>query len=175
MSDSEIRKKFEEFISDYKEYFMSNEEIWGVTLNTIIEYIRLNKKRPSRDDIDKEIQSLGRWIHNQQFNYRKNKEIMAQPEIRKMWEKFVNDHKNYFILDDKIWVKTWSEMLDKAKLYIDTNQKKPPQHDKNKDIRSLAIWIYNQQAKYKKEEKLMKQKEIRKKWEDFIEEYGKYL
>ena len=35
MKDEEIKNKWEEFITEYQEYFMSNEEIWLLKINKL--------------------------------------------------------------------------------------------------------------------------------------------
>ena len=98
MKDENIRKMWEEFTSDerYKEYFLSNEEIWKDNLEKIKEYIDKYKKRPS--DKDKDIKYIGKWLYSQTQNYKNNEHIMKDENIRKMWEEFIgNDkYKKYF-------------------------------------------------------------------------------
>ncbi len=57
-------------------------------------------------------------------------------------------------------------------MYIETNNKLPSSHDKNKDIKQLASWISNQKTHYSKKEYIMKEENIRNKWEDFINTYA---
>ena len=42
---------------------------------------------------DKEIKTIGEWIHTLQNNYKKNIQIMKDPEIRKLWNDFINNDK----------------------------------------------------------------------------------
>ena len=66
-----IRIKWEEFQEEYKEYFISNEEIWISNLKKVKEYININKKRSSNSDKNKEVKALASWIGTQQKNYEK--------------------------------------------------------------------------------------------------------
>jgi len=101
MKNNEIRKLWEEFITNpiYKIYFISNEDEWKLNLERVKKYIDDNKKRPSKEDKNIEIKKDGNWISNQLRNYYKNKYIMTNREIRKLWEEFVSDslYKIYFI------------------------------------------------------------------------------
>ena len=98
MKDKNTRKKWEEFINIYKEYFSSNEEIWKDNLEQVKEYIDQYKKRPSTRDKDKTIKSLGSWLDNQITNYKGNKKSMKEENIKKKWEDFIQDdkYKQYF-------------------------------------------------------------------------------
>ncbi len=63
--------------------------------------------------------------------------------------------------------------LEKLRLYIETNNKLPSKEDKNKEIKQLGCWISDQKTKYSKQKDIMKQENIRIKWEDFIN-YGDF-
>ena len=177
MKDENIRKLWEEFINDnkYKKYFESNEEIWKIKLNQVKQYIDENNKRPLHCDKDKEIKSLAQWINCQQQNYEKNKNIMKDESIKKLWEEFVNDnkYKKYFESNEE----SWKTKLNQVKEYIDENNKRPSNSDKNKDIKTLAKWICHQQENYKKNEQIMKDENIKKLWEEFVNnnKYKKYF
>ena len=55
MKDEEIKNKWEEFITDYQEYFKSNEEIWLLKLNELKNYINKNNEKPSSANKNNEI------------------------------------------------------------------------------------------------------------------------
>jgi len=72
---------------------------------------------------------------------------------------------------EEIWIKR----LDKVKQYIDTNNKRPSNHDKNKQIKSLGCWIGRQKTNYKDKKQIMSDPNICKKWEEFIDKYQKHF
>ena len=76
-----------------------------------------NNKRPSSTNKNSNIRSYGQWISDQQDNYKNNKHIMSNPDIRKLWEEFINDPKysKYFISNEE----KWKLRLEKVKKYID--------------------------------------------------------
>ena len=89
MSNKIIYNKWTEFINNakYKQYFISSENIWHDTLETLIKYIDVNKKRPSEnDDI-----ILSRWTSSQQTNYRGKKHGMNDEIIYNKWTEFINN------------------------------------------------------------------------------------
>ncbi len=110
MNTEEIYNKWTSFINDlkYKEYFLSNEEIWINTLEKVKKYIDDNKKRPSVADKDKQIKSLGNWISNQLKNYKNINEIMKSKEIYNTWTYLINDlkYKKYFLDNQTFWIDT---------------------------------------------------------------------
>jgi superfamily II DNA or RNA helicase len=171
MKNKEIRKEWEKFMSDYEEYLKSNEDKWHHNLEKCKKYIGENHKRPSNRIQDIEIKKIGSWIQNQMTYYSKGTKIMKNKKIKKEWEKFVSDYGKYFeSIEDK-----WYDNLEKCKKYIDKNHKRPPDCDKNLEIRKIGNWIGTQLKNYSKGSNIMKNKEIRKEWEKFISDYEEYL
>jgi hypothetical protein len=89
------RKLWEDFINDdkYKEYVLSNEELWKLKLEWVKKYIDENKKRPSRTDKNEEYKKHGVWIRSQIQNYTNQQKNMSNETIRHLWEDFINDDK----------------------------------------------------------------------------------
>jgi superfamily II DNA or RNA helicase len=168
MKNELIRKKWEEFINDdkYKQYFLSNEEFWINTLETLKKYIDDNKKRPSESSKNKKIIQLGQWIQTQRQKYLNKDKIMKNELIRKKWEEFINDdkYKKYFISNEEDWI----NKLEKIKKYIYDNKIRPSIYDDNDEIKSYGTWFSNQTKRYKRKIWIMKNDNIRKKWEEFI-------
>ena len=178
MSDDSIRKLWEDFINDdnYKEYLLSNEEVWKLNLEWVKKYIDENKKRPSEHDKNKEVKKHGAWIGNQLSNYQRKNKSMSDDSIRKLWEDFINDdnYKEYFISNEE----EWKLNLEWVKNYINENNKKPSSTDKNdENVKTYGTWISQQKCNYKKKEKIMSNETIRKLWEDFINDdnYKEYF
>jgi len=146
-------------------------EKWDVMLQKLKTYIDENNKRPHNKVQNKDIKTLGHWLSDQLKNYKKHRHIMENKEIRKIWEKFIDDYRVYFINNNDKWLNA----LQQAKNYIDKYNRKPSYKDKNKDIKTLGKWISEQPTMYKKRVKIMKNEEIRKIWEDFTNAYQKYF
>jgi NAD+--asparagine ADP-ribosyltransferase len=171
MQNKEIRTIWKEFIKDYRKYFKTNEEKWSDTLKQVKDYIDKNKKLPSTTNKNKNIKTLGMWIGTQQTNYSKKAYIMQNKEIRTIWEEFIKEYTKYFKTNEE----KWNDTLKQVKEYIDENKKKPSSTDKNNNIKMLGKWIGTQLTNYSKKIKIMKNKEIRTIWKEFIEEYSKYF
>jgi superfamily II DNA or RNA helicase len=177
MKNEEIYNKWYEFITDskYKKYFISNEDEWISKLNIIKKYINDNNKKPSPSDKIKEIRSYNEWLNRQQINYLNNICLLKNIEIKNKWIEFINDskYKKYFISDEDNWKNT----LEIIKKYIDDNHKRPSHYDKNKQIQSYGHWISNQNTNYKDNLTIMKNEEIKTKWELFIndDKYKKFF
>jgi len=171
MKNEEIRTSWEEFTTDdrYYNYFTSNEEEWYFNLNKVKEYIDRENKRPYSEDKDNEIKKLGAWINNNTQNYKKKENIMKNEEIRTSWKEFItNDRYNkYFFSNEDIWY----GKLQEVKEYIYINNKKPSKESTDENEKVLGTWIGTNLANCKKNQYIMKNEEIRKAWEDFIESY----
>ena len=168
MKNEEIRTSWEEFITDdrYKEIFISNEEVWRSNLEKVKEYIDRNGKRPSKDSKDEDIKWLGTWLNRYVTNYKKKQKIMKNEEIRNEFEEFITDdrYKELFLSNEE----EWRSNLEKVKEYIDRNGERPSCYSKDEDIKRLGKWLQDQLTNYKKKQKIMKNKEIRNEFEEFI-------
>ena len=171
MKDENIRKQWEEFKEKYKEYFMSNEEVWIFNLELVEKYIIDNKKTPSEKDKNKDIKVLGIWVSNQQKNYKKNEYNMKNENIREHWGELTEKYQEYFMSYEEAWI----FKLKLVEKYIIDNKKTPSRCDKNKYIKVLGKWLSHQQQNYKKNEYNMKNENIREQWKEFIEKYKEYF
>ena len=166
MKNEEIYNLWGNFINiNYKEYFLDNKVLWKITLNNLIEYIINNNKKPSISNKNEQVKILAFWLSRQQTNFIRKKLIMKDEEIYNLWDKFINiDYKEYF-LDNKV---LWNLTLDKLKKYINNNNKKPSECDKDEHIKKLGNWLSSQQQNYIKKKNIMKDEEIYRLWDEFI-------
>ena len=95
MSDSAIYTAWSEFINNpqYSEYFNNNNTTWKNNLSELKTYVDENKKRPSKESKDPKTKKLGIWCTNQIINYKSQKYIMNNTEIRTEWLKFITNEK----------------------------------------------------------------------------------
>ena len=171
IKNENIKRYYELFLEEYKEYFLSNEEIWYEKLEQVKLYINENKCRPANNSKNNNIKQLGNWIGHQQNNYNKNERIMKDNNIKIKWEEFIDQYKEYMLNNEE----SWYNYLKKVKLYINENKCRPSKHSKDNNIKQLGMWIGNQQNNYNKNEQIMKDNNIRIKWEQFINEYKEYF
>jgi superfamily II DNA or RNA helicase len=174
MRNKKYKDIWNNFIQEYKQYFMSSEENWRDTLKKVLDYINKYNKRPSRSIYnDKNIIFLATWITVQNSYYKDKTNIMKNDIIKKEWENIINDikYKKFFISSDILWINTLNSVIN----YIKKNNKRPTVRDKNKNIKILGCWINTQVVNYKRKIKIMKNKNICKLWEDFITKYNKYF
>ena len=94
MNNKDIRDVWDIFIKDYKQYFLSNVEIWTNNLIKLTKFIDLNKHKPS--SIKKTEKVLYSWLNNQLINRKIEKKIMSNKKIRDVWDTFIEDYKIYF-------------------------------------------------------------------------------
>ena len=182
MKNESLRKMWEEFINDehYKIYFRTEPNKPVMCVDTFKEeislekrYIDTNHKRSSTTDKDETVKRRGQWMHTQVKAYKKNTGIMKNEAVRKMWEEFVNDdnYKKYFRTEPNrpaMCVDTFKAELDLEKTYIDTNHKRSSTTDKDETVKRRGVWMTNQGKAYKKNTGLMKDEQVRKEWEEFV-------
>ena len=166
-----IKKTWIEFIEKYKEYFLSNYEMWFYSLGQVENYIIKNNKRPSSTDKDIRVKQLGSWVCHQLKNYSKNEQIMRDETIKKVWVEFIEKYKEYFLSNNEIWFHILKQVED----YILKNNKRPSHHDKDIEIKKLGNWICSQQSSFFKNKNIMKDELIREHWIDFTIKYKQYF
>jgi len=176
MKNENMYKKWHEFINDnkYKIYFQTMEELFDMYLNKLKNYIDINKNRPTHSDKeDKDVVKLAKWYDHQSNNYIKKIENMKNNNIYKKWTDFNNKYGIYFISRED----EWKLKFNNLKLYIDKYEKRPNKNDVNKDIKNLGIWAVAQLQAYKSKIYIMKEENIRKNWQEFIndDKYKKYF
>ena len=153
------------------DHYKNRNVIWITKLDLVKKYIDENKNRPSAKDKNKDIKTYGQWIGNQITHYQNKQKIMTDDTIRKLWEDFINDdkYKNYFLTNEE----EWKLNLEWVKKYINENKKRPTR--KNNDEKIYGTWITLQVKNYKNKQQIMTASNIRKLWEDFINEYKIYF
>ena len=171
---TEIKKDID-YTKSLKEYIsvrsMNYEDIWKMKLENVGKYIDVNNKLPSSIDKNESIKKLGSWIKNQKKNYAKKEKIMKTPEIRKLWEEFIEKYSKYFLSNEEHWKNNLQKVCD----YIDENNKLPSNSDIKYSIKILGNWCNTQKHNYPKKEQIMKTPEIYKLWEEFLKKYSKYF
>ena len=167
MQNENIRKKWETFVEKHQTHFITNEEEWDLKLHEATKYIKDHNKGPSTCDKNREFKLLAKWLGHQKTNYKNKCHIMQNENIRKKWEEFVEKHQPHFMTNEE----EWDINLQELDIYITQHNQRPSKRDKNKEIKSLAHWLGDQQKYYKKKEHNMKNESIRKKWEEFVEKH----
>jgi hypothetical protein len=171
MKDETIYNTWTKFIAEYKEYFVSNEELWNGKFFKLKSFIDTNKKTPKSESKNSDEKGLGQWISHQKDNYQKKTYIMKDETIYNTWTKFIAEYKEYFLSNEEIW----NNNLIKLKSFIDTNKKIPNCHSKNSEEKRLGLWVINQKQNYQKKTQIMKDETIYNTWTKFIAEYKEYF
>jgi len=172
MGNDEIYSIWKQFITNdkYKKLFINNIDKqliqWEEKLYNLKKYIDENNERPSNSSKDIKIKQLAEWINGNQKNYKTKINNMRNEKIYNLWNEFINDEKYniFFKSNEEIWI----DKLNRVKNYINLNNKRPSQIDKNDEIKILGRWINQSQIKYRTKERIMSDPEIYNKWTDFI-------
>ena len=92
---------------------------------------------------------------------------MDNLKIYNEWSKFIEEYKEYFLKEE-----IWKYKLNKVKEYINANNKRPSERDKDENIKYLGLWIHTQQINYETKNKIMSNPKIYNIWTKFIEIYN---
>ena len=164
MQNKYIRRLWTEFVDEYEEYMLSDNEKWLINLDKLKEYIDENKKLPETKTV------LGLWCSAQKGNYKRNKHCMKNEKNHTLWEEFVDEYNEYLLSDNE----KWFIKLNQLKEYIDENKKLPVKRCKYEQF-PLGTWLSQQKSNYKSNKYCMNNQEILKKWEVFVDEYEEYM
>jgi len=167
--EGEKVKQDEKLLEDYMigiKEFKYNEELWLNRLEEVKLYIDNNGKRPSKHDKNKQVKQLSYWLSDRL----KNKyNITYNIKFNNLWIEFINDEKYKECL---ISIKEkWFNNFKDVKKYFIENNKKPYQHDKNKNIKKMGKWVMVNKINYINNNGMMKYNDIKKLWKEFINEF----
>lgn len=171
MKDDNIKNMWNTFIIKYSTFFKSNEEKWQHKLIQLEQYIIKNNMLPSQSSKEREIYLLAQWKTDQVRNYKNNNKTMLNINIKNQWEEFINKYSYLFKSKEDIWINN----LQKLEKFIYINQKLPDRYSYDEEIKSLYNWYYDQKKNYKKEKYIMKNEEIKHKWEYFTNKYSEHF
>ena len=151
----------------YEKINLDQNSNWFNMLEKIEKFIIIFNKFPIRTYKNKEERQLGEWLSSQKENYKKERRIMKNQEIRIIWNDFVNKYKELF-KDNK---EKWYDNLNKLEQYIKDNNKIPNKRSLDIKETQLGQWLGQQKNNYNKEINSMKDDKIRIIWNDFINKY----
>jgi len=169
MKDELIYNKWTEFVEEYNEYFVSNDEKWNDILIKLKAFINKTERMPSKGSKNKEEKYLGHWLRHQMENYKDKKEGMINKDRYELWSNFLEEYQEYFVSNEELWENKFSEL----KKFINLNYRLPSQTKSTEKL--LSKWMGHQQYNYKSKNRNMKNKIIYDKWSEFLEEYKEYF
>lgn len=144
--NTERRIKIDKLLNEYNHLFTVNDGKWNSILDKYKNYLDTYGKKPSEKDDNKNISFLGRWMTGQQKNYKNKTAFMDCGSTRRdVFETFLFDYKEYFMSYDEIW----NFAYERTNLYIEKNNSRPSQRDKDKKIKYLGTWLCHQLEYYK--------------------------
>jgi superfamily II DNA or RNA helicase/DNA-directed RNA polymerase subunit H (RpoH/RPB5) len=170
MKNEEIKKQWKEFIEKYINLFKTNIEIWNENLIKLEEYIIKYNKLPSQIEKDINNKKLGGWLSQQNERYKNNDRCMKNENFKNQWEEFIKKYSHLF----KTRNEYWNENLKELEVFIINNKKLPCEYKYINNIKQKCFiekWLLTQKYNYKNKQHIMKDEEIRKQWEEFMEKY----
>jgi hypothetical protein len=171
MKDEDRYNLWTQFLEDYKQYVVSNDELWNNNFIELKQFIDINEKRPSATSKNTIEKTLGSWLATQLNNYKNKTYGMKDKDRYNLWTQFLEKYKQYFISDDEVWNNNFIEL----KKFIKTNKKRPSDSSKNTTEKKLGSWLSHQINNYNNKKKSMKDKDRYNLWTQFLEDYKLYF
>ena len=91
------KRNRKEIIKNDNQYSLLNKELWTNNLTKLKTFIDLNERRPNNNKKTEKV--LYAWLYYQLINRKTNKQIMLNEDIRNIWDSFLKDYEQYFILN----------------------------------------------------------------------------
>lgn len=148
--------EWKNFLEEYAEFFISNEENWLMNFNEF-------KKKYKEEKINQ-----NKWFSTQKQNYKNKIGFYENDKLKTLFEEFMNEFPELFLSKNENWINNFN----KVKGYIIEHKQRPPRTSTDKDIAYLGQWLQNQIIAFKKDDKMMKDDEIRKIFDYFLNEYA---
>lgn len=158
--DDKIRKIWDEF---NRNYLLHDGKEWNDKLDTLKQYIDINKAIPLQCDENYETRLLSLWLCRQKRYFKSN--IMKEEYLVK-WKDFIENYGHYILSSEE----EWYIKLEILKKYIDENKEKPQQK-----ANYLGNWLSMQHQYYKLHKYNLRHEKVREKWEEFTRDYKEYL
>ena len=169
MKNEERYDLWTNFLENYKELFISDDEIWNDNLKKLKEFININKKLPRQKSDNEDEKKIRTWYTSQQKNYKEKTEGMKNSERYDLWTKFLEEYNKYIDSFDK----RWTNNLDELKDFINKNKKLPRQKSDNEDEKTCGLWLTREFKKYKDNKQEDKTRYYL--FTEFLEEYKMYF
>jgi hypothetical protein len=144
---------------------------WNERLVELITFFETNGRKPNTTSKNKKEKLLYIWISNNNTNCKNKTQGMKILERYDEWMNFINEHKDYFMNANEIWNNKYGELI----LFFETNKRKPNYNSKNKNEKTLYIWISKNNTNYKNKTQGMAIHERYNKWKNMINTYIKYF
>ena len=177
-------EKWKKFIEEYKEYLLSDDEIWDETLNELKKFIDIKKRLPSQsakkgakketeqDKQERENEKkLASWLSNQQTYYKDKILGMSNKTRYNIWTMFIKEHIQYFKNCDELWYDKFKELQK----FIDNNHKRPNTKSIDKTEKSLGYWLVDQLIDYRNIPHTMLNETRYEDWKTFMGKYSQYV
>ncbi len=162
---------WEHFLDEYKQYFKDYEDVWYNKLEQLKKFINENKRKPSKEPVDKTEQMLGQWLGQQLNNYKTRTKSMYFEERCEKFEEFMEEYSEYFIDNNNKWFENFKNVKD----FIIKNTKIPNGKSEDEEEKKYGIWVSHQHINYKVKRGCMSNIEIYDIWTNFVTEYRDLL
>jgi ribosomal RNA-processing protein 8 len=126
MKHEERYNKWTLFLEEYKQYFLSNNDLWDYNLTELKDFMRKNKLKPSKNE-----KKHYNFLRHQNEDYEKKKGGMKDNERYNKWTEFLEEFKEHFGKDNSM---STTSSLEEEKEYFDIIPKKSMKLTKPKKV-----------------------------------------
>jgi len=152
-----------EFTEKNNEHNIFKEKDYFVTIKSVLKSLGTTDDRITDEFILNNRKKINGNLRKFVIKY---EDIKIYSDVKIDFNKFENNFET--IICNKWGIVEWGINLDKLKKYIDDHGERPKRNSEKIETKVLAKWLNHQTENYKNMAKIMKNKKIRKKWKDFI-------
>lgn len=147
MKVQEIKELWNDFVSQNKNLFVSNNEIWNNNLNKLENFILSNNRLPTQGSKEeKDTILLAKWIVRNNDEYNKNEKAMKDEETRSLWNNFKENYSKFFYEKNDLW----NDNMTSIENFIKLKNVLPVENKSRKEEYDLRIWLKTQIKIYNK-------------------------
>ena len=94
--------------------------------------------------------------------------VWNNPECKNLFEAFLTEYSKYFPKNEMDKEEKWINTLNAVQKYIDENDKRPSETDKDPREKSLSQWLTRQLVNYRNEKMNTERKQL---FEELLDDY----
>ncbi len=167
MADPDKCSLWQAFMEKYPNLFANFDDRWRQTFENVRAFVVQHGKLPSQFSKDPVKKKWGKWIVNQNVNFKQNKEAMSDPDKRSLWQAFMKKYPTLFANFDA----RWTQSLADVRTFVVQYGKLPFRHAKDPVEKKWARWIDTQKGNFKQNKDAMSDPDKHDQWQAFTEEY----
>lgn len=136
---------------------LPNYDLWKQRLTDFIQFVKVNRRFPSKYSEDKTEASLGSWMNKQKIQRNKNKRIFRETKYCKIFDDFLEKNKKFDINKN---IKNYENKIKELQNFVDEYNYLPSENADDLYEKSLGNFIKSSISRTNNKKNSLKKKKI---------------